>query len=56
MVNHLIWNKYCDINSHLTHFQNVLAPLNYTVYGKKCFHSKESDTKILQSIYCTYNV
>jgi len=28
----------------------------YTVYGKKSFLSKESDTKILQSIYFTYDV
>ena len=27
-----------------------------TVYGKKSFLSKESDTKILQSIYFTYDV
>ena len=28
----------------------------FPVYGKKSFHSKESDTKILQSIYSAYDV
>jgi len=30
--------------------------LRTTVYGKKSFLSKESDTKILQSIYFAYKV
>jgi len=30
--------------------------LRTTVYGKKSFLSKESDTKILQSIYFAYEV
>ena len=32
-------------------FVKLQTPIVYTVYGKKSFLSKESDTKILQSIY-----
>jgi len=36
--------------------QDIFSIYYYAFYRKKCFPTKESDTKILQSIYFAYKV